>query len=82
MIWVAPHCLAGAPAKVKRPGVDARGIPGVRYGVYQVTTAECPPGYIAYRRLPHFSCKHCMAQDYDKCPLSFAGSFTLQKVAK
>ena len=54
----------------------------MRYGVYQVTTADCPPGFIAHRRLPHFSCKHCVAQDYEKCPLSFAGPFTLHKVAK
>ena len=68
--------------KVAHRESTSTGIPGVRYGVYQVTTDGCPPGYIAPRRLPHFDCAACMAGDHENCPLSFAGAFILHKVAE
>ncbi len=67
--------------RVKRGAVvDALRIPYVRCGVYQVST-DCPRGYIKYRRLPHYSCEHCLAGNFDKCPLSFAGEWTLHRFA-
>ncbi len=69
--------------EVKRPAERAAiGIPGVRYGVCEVTTIGCPKGHIAHKRLPHKSCEHCMGGDPRKCPLSFAGQPIMHKLAK
>ena len=67
-------------AAVKRPSKPQPvGIPDVRLNVYQICT-DCPKGCIAYRRLPHYSCKHCLAGEWDECPLSFAGPWTVHKM--